>query len=68
MSAPLNRVTKAAERLKRAEHTASSAREALHAEIYAASDAGESMSKIASAAGVSRQWVKTLLDRREADR
>lgn len=61
---PLADVRKAAERLTRAQTVTDAAREELKRRIYAAADAGESKSAIAREAGVSRQWIANLLERR----
>jgi AraC-like DNA-binding protein len=57
-------VRKAAERLTARQKATDEARDQLRQRIYEAADAGHSMSAIARAAGVSRQWVANLLSRR----
>jgi DNA invertase Pin-like site-specific DNA recombinase len=64
MPEPLEAVREAAERLRRAQDATDEARDELTRQIYAAADAGLSRSAIARAAGVSRQWVSNLLERR----
>jgi DNA invertase Pin-like site-specific DNA recombinase len=57
----LELVRRAAEALRTRERAVDEARENLHRRIVAASQAGESKSAIARAAGVSRQWVGKVL-------
>jgi hypothetical protein len=57
---PLGRVERAAERLRRTEQAEKQAREELTAAILEARRAGESLSAIGRAAGISRQWVSRL--------
>jgi hypothetical protein len=61
---PLQDVRRASERLTARSRATDAARDELRTRIYAAADAGCSMSSIARAAGVSRQWVAMLLARR----
>jgi DNA-binding XRE family transcriptional regulator len=64
MANPLGDVRKAADALTRAQGRVDAARAELARRIYVAADAGESRSAIARAAGVSRQWISNLLERR----
>ena len=57
-------VRKAAEALRAREKAVDEARAHLRQRIYEAADAGASRSAIARAAGVSRQWIANLLERR----
>jgi hypothetical protein len=62
--AHLDGVRRAAEALRTRERVADDARLKLHERIFAAAEAGESKSAISRAAGVSRQWISHLLDKR----
>lgn len=64
MADPLVSVSKAADRLAARQAATDEARERLYAAILAAYQAGESKAAIARAAGVTRQWVMTILERR----
>lgn len=60
----LTAVRKAAERLRTRQSAVDDARAELNDRIYAAARAGVSMTKIAAAAGVTRQWISRLLEKR----
>lgn len=64
MAKELEAVEQAADSLRAHEKATEAARANLTRRIYTAADAGHSRSAIARAAGVSRQWVSALLERR----
>jgi len=64
MAKHLEVVTQAAEALRSHEEAVEAARARLTVRIYEAADAGHSRAAIARAAGVSRQWISALLERR----
>jgi DNA invertase Pin-like site-specific DNA recombinase len=64
MANHLELVRRAAEALRTREKAVDEAREKLRQRIIDAAGAGESRSAIARAAGVSRQWISRLLEKR----
>jgi hypothetical protein len=64
MPSHLDLVCRAAEALRTRERAVDDARAKLQQRIFEAARAGESRSAIARAAGVSRQWIARLLEKR----